>query len=490
MYSRKCFIFAHIDQLYIFEKDYQKSGVINLNIITIDGLSGTGKTARAKELARYLNYNFFSIGYIFRVVAYLAIYNNILNLSRINFKPCEDENSPHPFYILLDEVNITDYLHGDSKIDDFCISSSSDKNILESVKKIMYSIVKQGNWVVEGRSAAAFFPNARVKFLLICSKEERKKRVLCEMIKKGLDESAAEAIWETSEKRNYADTYLSVSPLRCYIDSIIIDSTYLQPNQTLHDMIEYCENELGKKDIKSEYDIDVIEQESLNLKATKSIFGCLNMLNCFNPIFREHKNVLFSKLEGSFSKDMLEEHLAYHLRINNACVIDRMFKYYIRNKKHIYIVSNLHQHLNIDLKGDIISLRKKTLKNIDEFTKTQSFEEKYYRKIITYQCFYDSYIQEKLEKNNVLSRIGKWAIENYAPDDYVVIDISFDGTTIEQALVIIQNIFYKKYNKTLFFILVSSETLSLWNIIIQTLISNIPIFCVDKIIWEKGNLNF
>ena len=459
-----------------------------MDIITIDGLSGTGKTARAKALAQYLNYNFFSIGYIFRVIAYLTIYDNISNLSKIDFKSCPDLNLPHPFYILLDKINITDCLHGDSKIDEFCITYGSDKNILENVKRIMYSIVAQGNWVIEGRSAASFFPDARIKFLLICSNEERKKRVLGEMIKKGLDRHSAEAIWKISNRRNYVDTYLSLSPMRCYIDSIIIDSTYLEPDQTLYHMIEYCKTDFQKRNIKSRVNIDPNIQVEFDLKSVAKLLGYSNnVFDGLNPIWGEYKSILFyiqkrGKLKNIHT--LLEEHLSYHSKINNACVIDEN---YIKKRGDIYIVSNLHQHLNVVLKGNVISLRGSSLKTIDGNIKSQLPEEQKYRRIITCR-FYDTFAQTISDNSDFLNKICKWAIENYAPNDCEVIDMSF--VAVEQAVITIQDIFYARFKKSLFFVLVASNSLFMWNMIIQTLFFNIPIICVDKKIWGISNHNF
>ena len=87
-------------------------------IIAIDGVSGSGKSSLAKEVAKELDYGFFSAGYFYRAITYEALKRNILDyqddmlnilMNNLDIKLLYDESKSLTMFV--NGEDITSYLH-------------------------------------------------------------------------------------------------------------------------------------------------------------------------------------------------------------------------------------------------------------------------------------------------------------------------------------------------------------------------------------------
>lgn len=451
-----------------------------MDIITIDGLSGTGKTARALDLARKLGYNYIGIGYIFRAIAYLNIYSDITQIKKLEFSSyINDENNC--FCVTLAGRDITPLLHGDCRIDEYCVEHSQDVNMIMYVKNILNNLIKSDNWVVEGRSAADLFSNARIKFFLVCERDERKKRIIAEMMQNGLDYKSAIAIFMKSEKRNYVDVHQSTNPVRCYMDTIIINSTYLKPEETLYTMLDYCLYNLKILF----YTDNQLSKYSKIEKISNMNYGIQDLLNVF---INKRRNVVFYGKRNSQTKysekikylrGTVNEHLYFHACSNDLIVKDRVL-----SSKEVglfaYFVSNIHQHANISFSSEIQSVN--LISKFDDVNIKNSSK----KDVLTYN-FFVYFCKKIIDKNkDIYNEVLNWIRQHLNCYEYEALTF-FNSNDINSDLMSIQNKFYNSSEKTIFVIITEQKNLYKWLIIIQTLVSNIPIVCFDKTLYIKEN---
>jgi cytidylate kinase len=76
------------------------------------------------------------------------------------------------------------------------------------------------------------FPEAKHKFFLTATVEERASRRYKQLISKGFDVSIADLVVEIQE-RDFRDTNRTISPLVPAANAVIIDTTELSPSQVI-----------------------------------------------------------------------------------------------------------------------------------------------------------------------------------------------------------------------------------------------------------------
>lgn len=213
-------------------------------IIAIDGPAGAGKSTVAKILAKKLGYLHLNTGAMYRAITLKALQNNV---------DLEDENA----LVNLAKSSIIEFNHDGSRIflDGVDVSKQIktpeiDKNISTVVKHpclrdIMVSqqrkIGEKGNIVSEGRDiTTVVFPNAEVKIYLDASLEERAKRRMNELKRKGYDLDIEQVQRETA-RRDESDKTREYGALKVSEDAIILDTTNLTIDEVVQSILEIVE---------------------------------------------------------------------------------------------------------------------------------------------------------------------------------------------------------------------------------------------------------
>ncbi|WP_025691293.1 (d)CMP kinase [Paenibacillus zanthoxyli] len=209
-----------------------------MGIITIDGLSGVGKTARAISLAKKLGYRFISFGYIFRAISYAKLVHIEFNMEHFKFEWHMDDLH-NPFKIFCQGEEITDILHGTPEIDKMCYKISKSFEIENLAIHTLKMLIDHGSFVIEGRNTNTLFSNIEISYFLFCSEEERNKRLALEMKNKGRNLKQSEEVLQISNKRDTADRALVTTFLDDKDKVLYIDSTLFTPEDTLGEMLRY-----------------------------------------------------------------------------------------------------------------------------------------------------------------------------------------------------------------------------------------------------------
>ena len=196
------------------------------NIIAIDGPSGSGKGTVAKEVAKRLNYTYIDTGAMYRCVSLKSLEENI------------KEDDEDKIVELL--KNMTIKLTNDGKVylDDRDVTKEiRTMEVTKRVSKIspivplrlvmeekQRELAKNQNVVMEGRDiTTVIFPDAKYKFYIDCSLEERTKRRLEQNKEKGI-ESSYEEVYESLKQRDYDDMNRPLGALKRTDDQYYIDN--------------------------------------------------------------------------------------------------------------------------------------------------------------------------------------------------------------------------------------------------------------------------
>jgi cytidylate kinase len=207
-----------------------------LDIITIDGPAGSGKSTVAKMLSRELGLKYIDTGATYRTLTLLALQNSIdpedepsiLKLAQKSKIELESNPKDESQYTIV-------RLNGKDVSDDIRSSrvgaAVSIVSKLSGVRKYLVSLQREladsGNAVLEGRdTGSVVFPNALLKIYLSAGIEQRVKRRELQNIQKGQEVDAKDIKTEIST-RDLIDSSRSDSPLTIPQDAVVIDNTKL-----------------------------------------------------------------------------------------------------------------------------------------------------------------------------------------------------------------------------------------------------------------------
>jgi cytidylate kinase len=199
------------------------------DVIAIDGPSASGKSTVARRLATEKGYLFVDSGSLYRGITWKALKNGM------------DIGSEAVIDGVVDSVYF-DFFTRDGavcfKIDDIepglelrteeintnVSIIATYPSVREKVVSLLRGMRELGNLVIEGRDiTTAVFPDARYKFYLDASPEERARRRHGEMAER--DEIAETAVLDSLKKRDEIDTTREKDPLRVADDAEIVDTT-------------------------------------------------------------------------------------------------------------------------------------------------------------------------------------------------------------------------------------------------------------------------
>ena len=203
------------------------------NLITIDGLSGAGKGTLALNLAHEFNYGILDSGALYWLVGLVSqrmdskdpeIIEKEIGSKKIamNLNPKLMETE-----IFFGTENVTKLLKSDEIANEASIFAADKKirEILKNYQKNFYD--PELGLVADGRDmGTVIFPEAKWKFFLIASIEERAKRREEQLKDIGLEVNIATLI-DSIMARDSRDTNRDVSPAIPAEDAITIDSSNL-----------------------------------------------------------------------------------------------------------------------------------------------------------------------------------------------------------------------------------------------------------------------
>ncbi len=194
--------------------------------IAIDGPSGAGKSTIAKIVAKRLGIDYIDTGAMYRAVG--------LKMMRQGLKMEENE----ALVKMLEETDV-DFDSGRVYLDGEDVSelirtqeiskAASDCSAFQTVRtklvELQQAMGKRKSVIMDGRDiGTVVLKDAKYKYYLTATAEERAMRRFKELSEKGLSDSYEKVLKDIIE-RDYNDMNRKITPLRQADDAVLIDST-------------------------------------------------------------------------------------------------------------------------------------------------------------------------------------------------------------------------------------------------------------------------
>tara|TARA_Y100000590_G_scaffold99336_1_gene112980 strand:+ start:844 stop:1524 length:681 start_codon:yes stop_codon:yes gene_type:complete len=210
-------------------------------VITIDGLSGSGKGTISKMLCNDLNWNILDSGALYRTLTFLIEKKGvkIKEFSKVKDELNQEFEVTFGIGSLGEPVNI--FLRGKDitnlvRTEEIALKTSylsSLKEIRDFIRPCQRSFKKEPGLIADGRDmGTVIFPEADLKIYLTASLEERAKRRASQLKTHG-SEVNMRILLEELEARDKKDIERELSPLKPAEDSFLIDTTGLGPEEVL-----------------------------------------------------------------------------------------------------------------------------------------------------------------------------------------------------------------------------------------------------------------
>ena len=209
-------------------------------VVAIDGPAGAGKSTVAKKLATCLGIAYINTGSLYRALA-LAAAEAGLDLHR---------DIPQDFLAAqrLEFRGETLFLNGEAAGDALrsaeCAANASLVSRQPEVRNFLLSVQRDAakkQWIVmEGRDiGTVIFPDAKIKFFVTASLEERAKRRLAQQSEVAAGADLA-SVMEEIRRRDERDAKRDTAPLRPADDAVMVDTTGLTVEQVVGLLIRRC----------------------------------------------------------------------------------------------------------------------------------------------------------------------------------------------------------------------------------------------------------
>tara|TARA_S200000501_G_scaffold361991_1_gene390965 strand:+ start:167 stop:844 length:678 start_codon:yes stop_codon:yes gene_type:complete len=214
----------------------------NIPVISIDGLSGSGKSTVSKKLSRKLNFYILDSGILYRAFAYLQNINNIECFTEENINSlikdlALETNEELSFNILYKNSNITRNLHYE-EIGLLASSISKNETIRSALLPLQHKCIRAPGLIANGRDMGTkVFPNSKLKIFFTADLDIRAKRRYDQLVKNGSKPNLID-IRNSLQDRDEKDINRDISPLKAAKDAIIIDSSQLNVESVLDKILE------------------------------------------------------------------------------------------------------------------------------------------------------------------------------------------------------------------------------------------------------------
>lgn len=214
-----------------------------LNVITLDGPAGVGKSTLARLLAENLRMAYLDTGAMFRCLALrLGAGAEKLAESAVRLR-CADvcfslDGKGNATKLCCDGMPVGEEIRGE-KVGLLAARIAAVPVVREILRKAQREIGETAPLVAEGRDMGiVVFPDARFKFFLDAAPEVRARRRLKDLELHGETVNLSE-LAEQIRRRDDMDRNRAIAPLRPADDALLVDTSRMTVGRTLNLMLRH-----------------------------------------------------------------------------------------------------------------------------------------------------------------------------------------------------------------------------------------------------------
>ncbi|MCE9575885.1 MAG: (d)CMP kinase [Deltaproteobacteria bacterium] len=211
-------------------------------VVTIDGPAGAGKSTVARRLARALDYRLLDTGAIYRSLAFAAQGAGvswtdgpklaaIAAALDIDFRFVGDVN-----HVILAGTDVSAAIRT-PEMSQGASQVSAHPEVRAALLELQRRLGAGGGVVVEGRdTGTVVFPDARAKFFLTASDDERARRRVAELQAAGQDVDLESTLRDIRE-RDERDASRAIAPMVAADDAVLFDSSQLTLDEVVAELL-------------------------------------------------------------------------------------------------------------------------------------------------------------------------------------------------------------------------------------------------------------
>lgn len=225
---------------------------MTVNIITIDGPSGSGKGTLAAKISHHYGYHLLDSGAIYRLLGLSLAQRDLLNVIDDNLQQCiaiakqldiEFKSTTQGLLVYLEGNDVSQMIRTEI-VGEYASRVAAIGELRQALLQRQQDFAQPPGLVADGRDmATSVFPHAKVKIYLTASAQSRALRRVKQLQGMNLD-AKIDAILVNIEARDKRDMERAVAPLKPAEGAYIIDSSNLSIDEVFQKMIDYIDTTL------------------------------------------------------------------------------------------------------------------------------------------------------------------------------------------------------------------------------------------------------
>lgn len=226
---------------------------MTVQIITIDGPSGSGKGTLAAKLAAHYQFHLLDSGALYRLLGLSLHQKDLLDCLDSALDQCIKIATNLDIKFVTTEAGTQVQLDGEDvtqtirteRVGEFASKVAAIPELRAALLERQRAFAQEPGLVADGRDmATSIFPEAQAKIYLTASAESRAARRVKQLQGMGLDVKISD-ILANIQARDKRDMERTVAPLKPAADAYIIDSSELGIDEVFQLMTNFVEKQLA-----------------------------------------------------------------------------------------------------------------------------------------------------------------------------------------------------------------------------------------------------